>query len=176
MTSAATSAAQIGKPSPASTPTAEEHHTVAAVLSPRTVGFAPKNTPNRRPDYTRLMDEALVLARAQFGLNIGFHILFPSLTIALAWFLLGFRIAYLRTKRMVLYRIADPGPGFCFDELAHAAAWSDAPDGLEHVRVREEKGLRPGGFGLLLTRALVDELIYNQAQNEVVFVKYLEET
>jgi anti-sigma regulatory factor (Ser/Thr protein kinase) len=35
-------------------------------------------------------------------------------------------------------------------------------------------GMRPGGFGLLMTRALVDELIYNQAQNEVVFIKYLD--
>jgi len=44
------------------------------------------------------MEDALLLARAQFGLNIGFHILFPSLTIALAWFLVGFRIAYHRTR------------------------------------------------------------------------------
>src|SRR5438105_3129172 len=44
------------------------------------------------------MDEALLLARAQFGLNIGFHILFPSLTIALAWYLVAFRIAYQRTR------------------------------------------------------------------------------
>ena len=38
--------------------------------------------------------DLLLLARAQFGLNIGFHILFPSITIALAWFLLYFRIRY----------------------------------------------------------------------------------
>ncbi len=44
------------------------------------------------------MADALLLARAQFGLNIGFHILFPTLTIALAWFLLGFRILYQRTR------------------------------------------------------------------------------
>ncbi len=44
------------------------------------------------------MEDALLLARAQFGINIGFHILFPSLTIALAWFLLAFRIMYLRTR------------------------------------------------------------------------------
>jgi cytochrome d ubiquinol oxidase subunit I len=44
------------------------------------------------------MEDALVLARAQFGLNIGFHILFPTLTIALAWFLLAFRLAYQRTR------------------------------------------------------------------------------
>jgi len=38
--------------------------------------------------------DLILLARAQFGLNIGFHILFPSLTIALAWFLVYFRIRY----------------------------------------------------------------------------------
>ncbi|HQW39025.1 MAG TPA: cytochrome ubiquinol oxidase subunit I, partial [Usitatibacteraceae bacterium] len=43
------------------------------------------------------MDDPLLLARAQFGLNIAFHILFPTLTIALAWILLGFRVAYHRT-------------------------------------------------------------------------------
>jgi CheY-like chemotaxis protein len=80
------------------------------------------------------------------------------------------RIAYLRTKKMVLYRIADPGPGFRSEELAHAAT----SEGLDHLKVREEKGIRPGGFGMLMARAMVDELVYNQAQNEVIFVKYLE--
>jgi cytochrome d ubiquinol oxidase subunit I len=37
--------------------------------------------------------DPLLLARAQFGLNIAFHILFPSITIALAWVLV-----YLRTR------------------------------------------------------------------------------
>ena len=36
------------------------------------------------------------------------------------------------------------------------------------------QGLRPGGLGLLMTRALVDELIYNETRNEVVFIKYLD--
>src|SRR4051812_22952590 len=44
------------------------------------------------------MDDPLFLARAQFGLNIGFHIMFPALTIALAWFLVGFRLVYQRTR------------------------------------------------------------------------------
>ena len=43
------------------------------------------------------MDEALHLARAQFGLNIAFHIMFPTITIGLAWFLVYFRIKLLRT-------------------------------------------------------------------------------
>jgi cytochrome d ubiquinol oxidase subunit I len=41
--------------------------------------------------------EALILARAQFGLNIAFHILFPTITMALAWILVYFRIQYERT-------------------------------------------------------------------------------
>jgi len=42
--------------------------------------------------------DVLLLARAQFGINIGFHILFPSLTIALAWYLVYFRARYARTR------------------------------------------------------------------------------
>jgi len=44
------------------------------------------------------MDEALLLARFQFGLNIGFHILFPSITIGLAWIVAYFRIRYEATR------------------------------------------------------------------------------
>ena len=84
------------------------------------------------------------------------------------------RIAYLRARRMVLYRISDPGKGFKFEDLEHSAIANAQEGSFEHVQVREQKGLRPGGFGLMMTRALVDELIYNEAQNEVVFIKYLD--
>jgi DNA-binding response OmpR family regulator len=83
------------------------------------------------------------------------------------------KISYLRAKRMLLYRIADPGPGFSMEGLDHAAI-SHPDNPIEHMEVRESKGLRPGGFGILMVRAKVDELIYNEAQNEVVFVKYLD--
>jgi CheY-like chemotaxis protein/anti-sigma regulatory factor (Ser/Thr protein kinase) len=83
------------------------------------------------------------------------------------------RIAYLRAKRMLMYRIVDPGPGFTLKGLDHAAI-SHPDDPIEHTRIREEKGMRPGGFGILVVRAKVDELIYNEKQNEVVFVKYLD--
>jgi CheY-like chemotaxis protein len=83
------------------------------------------------------------------------------------------RISYLRARRMLLYRIADPGPGFKMTDLEHAAI-SHPGDPIEHVLIREKKGLRPGGFGILMVRANVDELIYNEAQNEVVFIKYLD--
>jgi DNA-binding response OmpR family regulator len=83
------------------------------------------------------------------------------------------RISCLRCKRMLMYRIADPGPGFKIEELEHAAIGQPADDPIKHMQVREEKGIRPGGFGLMMVRASVDELIYNEKRNEVVFVKYL---
>jgi cytochrome d ubiquinol oxidase subunit I len=43
--------------------------------------------------------DGLLLARIQFAANITFHILFPAITIALAWALLGLRLAWLRTRR-----------------------------------------------------------------------------
>jgi two-component system, OmpR family, response regulator len=85
------------------------------------------------------------------------------------------RISCLRARRMLLYRIADPGPGFKIEELPHAAIGQTQEDPIAHMQVREEKGIRPGGFGLLMVRASVDELIYNEKRNEVVFVKYLDE-
>jgi len=84
------------------------------------------------------------------------------------------RIAFLRAKRMLLYRIADPGPGFNVEGLLHAAIGHPEDDPTAHAIVREERGIRPGGFGILTVRAQVDELLYNEKRNEVVFVKYLD--
>ena len=84
------------------------------------------------------------------------------------------RISCVRAKRMLLYRIADPGKGFDIDRLQHAAISNPADDPLRHFAERDEKGIRPGGFGLAMTRSLMDELIYNEARNEVICVKYLD--
>lgn len=83
------------------------------------------------------------------------------------------RISYLRANRMLMYRIADPGPGFNIENLPHAAV-AHPDDPMGHMEVREAKGIRPGGFGLLTVRESVDELLYNEKRNEVVFVKYLD--
>jgi PAS domain S-box-containing protein len=83
------------------------------------------------------------------------------------------RIACLRTNRMLMYRIADPGPGFKFENLPHSALSHDEP--FEHMRIREEKGIRPGGFGLMMVKGSVDELVYNEKHNEVIFIKYLDQ-
>jgi len=83
------------------------------------------------------------------------------------------RISCVRTERMVMYRIADPGPGFRLESLKHAAISNPEDDPLAHFSEREKKGLRPGGIGLMMTQRIVDELVYNEAHNEVLFIKYL---
>jgi len=72
-----------------------------------------------------------------------------------------------------MYRFDDPGPGFRIEELTHAAINNPEDDPLAHTAVREEKGLRPGGLGIMLTQQMIDELVYNEARNEVVLIKYL---
>lgn len=83
------------------------------------------------------------------------------------------RIACVRSPRMHMFRIADPGQGFSFEGLTHAAVGQPASEPVAHMAVRDERGIRPGGFGILMTKSTADELIYNEAQNEVIFMKYL---
>jgi CheY-like chemotaxis protein/anti-sigma regulatory factor (Ser/Thr protein kinase) len=83
------------------------------------------------------------------------------------------RVSYIKTKRMLMYRLDDPGPGFKLEELKHAAINNPQDNPMAHMQEREAKGLRPGGLGLMLTQQLVDELVYNELRNEVVLIKYL---
>jgi len=83
------------------------------------------------------------------------------------------RISYIRTNKMLMYRLDDPGPGFKLEEIKHAAINNPEDNPLAHAQAREEKGMRPGGLGLLLSKQLVDELVYNEARNQVILIKYL---
>jgi DNA-binding NarL/FixJ family response regulator len=83
------------------------------------------------------------------------------------------RASLLRTSRSVIVHIHDPGSGFSLDFLPHAAISNPAGSPTRHVEIRAEKGQRPGGFGILMSRNLVDDLLYNERGNAVLFVKYL---
>ena len=78
-----------------------------------------------------------------------------------------------RAGHPLLYRVRDPGPGFSLDSLPHSAVSNSPDDPLAHAARRHDMGLRPGGFGIVMTRALVDEMIYNEQGNEVLLIKYL---
>jgi two-component system, OmpR family, response regulator len=83
------------------------------------------------------------------------------------------RVSYIKTKRLLMYRLDDPGPGFRLEDLKHAAINNPLDNPMAHMQEREAKGLRPGGLGLMLTQQLVDELVYNEKRNSVVLIKYL---
>lgn len=82
-------------------------------------------------------------------------------------------IEYVRARRMVACTITDPGPGFTLDEIPHAAIANPEDEPVKHLVLREELGMRPGGFGIMLAQKLVDQLIYGQHGNEVMLIKYL---
>jgi anti-sigma regulatory factor (Ser/Thr protein kinase) len=83
-------------------------------------------------------------------------------------------ISYLRVQRAIACRVKDPGQGFAFDELYHAAISNPIDNPIKHMLYREALGLPPGGYGILVSRHLVDELIHNEQGNEVLLVKYLD--
>jgi len=82
-------------------------------------------------------------------------------------------VSYVRTKRMVLCKVKDPGEGFSLEELKHAALGNPPDEPFRHMEAREAQGMRPGGFGILMSKKLVDDLIYNEQGNEVLLIKYL---
>ncbi len=82
-------------------------------------------------------------------------------------------LSYIRTARCIVYYLRDPGEGFSMDALAHAAVANAPDEPFRHAELRAEMGIRPGGFGLLMTKSFADELIYSAKGNEVIFIKYL---
>ena len=82
-------------------------------------------------------------------------------------------VRLIRLRHAFICRMKDPGDGFDLSNLDHAAINNPNDNPFRHALVREEKGLRGGGFGILLASQLVDDLVYNERHNEVLFVKYL---
>lgn len=82
-------------------------------------------------------------------------------------------VDYHIDPQKITIHIKDTGPGFNPTNLPHAA---NPEDPIGHMMVREALGIREGGFGILMSRGLVDELQYNEPGNEVRLVKYFPPT
>jgi anti-sigma regulatory factor (Ser/Thr protein kinase)/ActR/RegA family two-component response regulator len=78
-----------------------------------------------------------------------------------------------RTERAIVYHFRDEGPGFDRRVVPHAASSLDPKDILATMEYRAGLGLRPGGLGVLITRAIADELVFNERGNEVLLIKHL---
>jgi len=83
------------------------------------------------------------------------------------------QVTAVRTARTYVFYIADPGEGFRRDAIPHAAIANLPDQPTHHLEIREETGMRPGGYGLLMAGGIVDELIYNEKGNEVLLIKYI---
>ena len=83
-------------------------------------------------------------------------------------------VTAIRTARSFVFYVHDPGAGFRRELITHAAI-ANPTDPAAHIALREEAGMRPGGYGLLLAAGTVDELIYSEIGNEVLLIKYVEE-
>lgn len=81
-------------------------------------------------------------------------------------------VSAVRTARAIVFYIRDPGPGFRIDALPHAAISNPPDDPAAHLERRQLAGLRAGGFGLLLARSIVDEMILSEKGNEILLVKH----
>ena len=77
-------------------------------------------------------------------------------------------LAYEMTDRALKFVITDEGAGFDPARLPHAATEDDP---VSHLSIREKLGLRDGGFGIMISRGMVDEVVYNETGNQVTLVK-----
>jgi anti-sigma regulatory factor (Ser/Thr protein kinase) len=82
-------------------------------------------------------------------------------------------VTAVRTERAIVYHFRDPGAGFRPADLKHATAASSPEAVIATAMHRAELGLRPGGFGMLIVREIVDEVVHNERGNEVLLIKHL---
>jgi anti-sigma regulatory factor (Ser/Thr protein kinase) len=83
-------------------------------------------------------------------------------------------VSAARTKRAIVYHFRDPGDGFDRRGLPDAPLTTHE-ELIAHFDTREQQGkTRPGGFGMLIVKQIVDEVVYNERGNEVLLIKYLD--
>lgn len=78
-------------------------------------------------------------------------------------------ISYQVTDEYLKLVVTDQGVGFDPKQLPHAA---DDEDPAAHLCIREKLGLRDGGFGILITKGIMDEVRYNETGNQVTLIKH----
>ena len=81
-------------------------------------------------------------------------------------------VVAVHTQRAIVFYVRDPGSGFSWDEIPHAAVSNPSGAPIAHLELREAMGMRPGGFGILTAKGIVDELIYSEFGNEVLLIKH----
>lgn len=82
-------------------------------------------------------------------------------------------VAAVHTARAMVFYVRDPGPGFRTDAIAHSALSNPPDDPTAHLNYREAASMRAGGYGLLMARNIVDEMMFSEIGNEVLLIKHI---
>ena len=78
------------------------------------------------------------------------------------------RLSYCLLPDRITFRIEDEGRGFDPNALKDPSL-----DPREHIKERKASGKRMGGWGVFLTRKIMDEVKYNSKGNVVLLTKFL---
>ncbi len=79
------------------------------------------------------------------------------------------RLSYCIFRDRLVFKVEDEGKGFDTETLRDPSV-----DPLSHIAKRAAEGKRPGGYGIFLTRKLMDDLTFNDRGNIVVMTKYFQ--
>jgi anti-sigma regulatory factor (Ser/Thr protein kinase)/ActR/RegA family two-component response regulator len=82
-------------------------------------------------------------------------------------------VAAVHTARAMVFYVHDPGAGFRTDAIAHSALSNPPDDPTAHLNYREAASMRAGGYGLLMVRNVVDEMMFSEVGNEVLLIKHI---
>jgi len=84
-------------------------------------------------------------------------------------------VCYLKSKRMVMCRVKDPGEGFSMQEILETEASEPLEKYAQQAKTQpwEKMKIPPRGLGILMARKFLDDLIFNGQGNEAFLVKYL---
>ena len=84
-------------------------------------------------------------------------------------------VTAMRTRRSIVFYVRDPGAGFRQELIRTDVVANPGEDAIAFMhKQKEEKPQYSGGFGLLLARGTVDELLYSEIGNEALLIKYLD--
>ncbi len=78
------------------------------------------------------------------------------------------RLSYCLMPDRITFRVEDEGDGFTPTDIPDPSR-----DPMGHIQNRRHSGKRMGGWGIFLTRKVMDEVTYNRKGNVVFLTKYL---
>ncbi len=77
------------------------------------------------------------------------------------------RLSYCLFRDRVVFKIEDEGQGFDANSLKDPSR-----DPLAHIMERISAGKRMGGYGIFMTKSIMDEVVYSERGNVVVMTKF----